>query len=151
MLRVFLQGLKNGFGTWEASASIMTGIIAKEIVVSTMGEVYALKTDEEKKEKGLSIVGDVKEIGTSFAGAWGKAAKNIFSTFGIASMSTDEDDKTNGIKAIIAKTFTPLSAYAFMVFVLLYMPCVVVIIAMRQEFGTWKWAGIAILYQSALA
>jgi ferrous iron transport protein B len=38
-----------------------------------------------------------------------------------------------------------------MAFVLLYMPCVVVAIAMRQEFGSWKWFGVAFAYQSALA
>jgi len=38
-----------------------------------------------------------------------------------------------------------------MVFVLLYMPCMVVAIAMRQEFGSWKWFGVAFLYQTVLA
>jgi ferrous iron transport protein B len=38
-----------------------------------------------------------------------------------------------------------------MAFVLLYMPCVVVAIAMRQEFGSWKWFGVAFAYQSVLA
>jgi len=38
-----------------------------------------------------------------------------------------------------------------MAFVLLYMPCVIVGIAMRQEFGTWKWAGLAFFYQTVLA
>jgi len=56
-----------------------------------------------------------------------------------------------GLKQVITKAFTPLSAYAFMVFVLLYMPCVVVAIAMRQEFGGWKWFGVAFAYQSVLA
>ena len=52
---------------------------------------------------------------------------------------------------MVRQDFTPLKAYAFMVFVLLYMPCVVVAIAMRQEFGSWKWFGVAFAYQSALA
>jgi ferrous iron transport protein B len=38
-----------------------------------------------------------------------------------------------------------------MAFVLLYMPCIVVIAAMRQEFGGWKWAGVAIVYSTLLA
>lgn len=46
---------------------------------------------------------------------------------------------------------TPLNANAFMVFVLLYMPCVVAAIAMRQEFGTWEWFGVAFAYQAVLA
>ena len=47
--------------------------------------------------------------------------------------------------------FTPIAAYAFIVFVLLYMPCVIASVAMVQEFGTWKWYGIAFAYQMALA
>jgi ferrous iron transport protein B len=38
-----------------------------------------------------------------------------------------------------------------MAFVLLYMPCVIVAIAMRQEFGRWKWFWIAFAYQTVLA
>ncbi|MBN1664304.1 MAG: ferrous iron transport protein B [Deltaproteobacteria bacterium] len=139
-----------GFGTWEAASSLITGVVAKEIVVSTMGEVYAPKACEEEQSEALTVGEDLKEIGVSFAGALGEAAKNVFSTFGIATISAGEED-TTGIKAAIARNFTPLSAYAFMVFVLLYVPCLIVLIAMRHEFGTWKWAGVAIAYQSILA
>ncbi len=55
------------------------------------------------------------------------------------------------LKGAVAKAFTPLTAVGFMIFVLLYMPCVVVAIAMRQEFGGWKWFGVAFAYQTVLA
>ncbi len=140
-----------GFGTWEASASLITGVIAKEIVVSTMAVVYAPQAQGEEEEAAPSFVEDLREIGVSFAGALREAATNVFSTFGIATISAEEEEGAEDLKTTIAQAFTPLSAYAFMVFVLLYMPCVIVLIAMRHEFGTWKWAGIAIAYQSALA
>jgi ferrous iron transport protein B len=38
-----------------------------------------------------------------------------------------------------------------MAFVLLYMPCMIVLAAMRQEFGTWTWVGVGFLYQTVLA
>jgi ferrous iron transport protein B len=38
-----------GFGTWEAASSLITGVIAKEIVVGTMGEIYAPKRKKRKK------------------------------------------------------------------------------------------------------
>jgi ferrous iron transport protein B len=66
-------------------------------------------------------------------------------------MSAEEEEGTTGLKTAIAKVFTPLSAYAFMAFVLLYLPCFIVLVAMRDEFGTWKWAGVTIIYQSVLA
>ncbi len=139
-----------GFGNWEAASSLITGLIAKEIVVGTMGEIYAVKAEEEKKETP-TLTEDLKEIVTSFVQASGDAVKNIFSTFGIASITAEEDEEQTGLKTVIQGAFTPLSAFAFMTFVLLYMPCFVVAIAMRQEFGTWKWFGIAFAYQMALA
>jgi len=140
-----------GFGTWEASASLITGVIAKEIVVSTMAVVYTPDAQGDKEEAVPSFGEDLRETGVSFADALREAATNVFSTFGIATLSTEEEEGAEGLRTIIAQAFTPLSAYAFMVFVLLYMPCVIVLIAMRHEFGTWKWAGIAIVYQSVLA
>ena len=139
-----------GFGDWEAASSLISGVIAKEIVVGTMGEIYVSKPEDGKKSSS-TFSEDLKEIGTSFVHAAKDSAANTFSTVGISSLTAQEDEKRVGLKAVIQKTFTPLSAYAFITFVLLYMPCVVVAIAMRQEFGTWKWFGIAFVYQMTLA
>ena len=146
-----------GFGNWEAASSLVSGLIAKEIVVGTMGEIYIQKTEDggQKTEKKPSFTDDLKEIGTSFASAAKDSAANIFSTFGIASLSSEESSEEAGektpLREVIKNKFTPLSAFAFITFVLLYMPCVVAAIAMRQEFGTWKWYGIAFAYQMVLA
>lgn len=143
-----------GFGNWEAASSLITGLVAKEIVVSTMGEIYVQKAEEEKAEKP-SFTDDLKEIGTSFIGALKDSIKNVFSTFGVASLSTKEEEEAQeesaSLKNALKIHFTPLSAYAFMAFVLLYVPCLVTIVAMKHEFGTWKWAGIAVAYLIVLA
>lgn len=143
-----------GFGNWEAASSLVSGLIAKEIVVGTMGEIYVQKAADEEKEQP-TLTDDLKEIGTSFAGAIKDSAANIFSSLGIASLtseeSAEEKEERSPLRDVIKNQFTPLSAYAFITFVLLYMPCVVVAIAMKQEFGTWKWFGIAFAYQMALA
>ena len=143
-----------GFGKWEAASSLVAGLIAKEIVVGTMGEIYVPKLEDKKDEKP-SLTEDLKEIGTSLVNAAKDSIANIFSTFGIASLSSEESpemkEERESLRNVIRKQFTPLTAYAFMSFVLLYMPCVVAAIALRQEFGTWKWYGIAFVYQMALA
>ncbi len=138
-----------GFGTWEAASSLVTGVIAKEIVVGTMGEIYAPKKEEKKETP--TLVEDLKEIGTSFGKAVKESVSNVVSTFGVSSLSTEEKAERSSLKTAIQGTFTPLTAYAFMIFVLLYMPCMVVAIAMRQEFGSWKWFGVAFVYQTTLA
>ncbi len=138
-----------GFGTWEAAASLITGVIAKEIVVGTMGEIYAPAREEKKAEP--TVVEDLKEMGAGFAKAVKESASNVFSSVGVSSLSAEEKEESSSLKAVMRETFTPLSAYAFMVFVLLYVPCMVVAAALRQEFGTWRWFGLAVLYQTALA
>jgi len=137
-----------GFGTWEAASSLITGVIAKEIVVGTMGEIYAPASGGEEKEEVVPTLGeDLKEIVVSF----GTAAKGaVTTTLGIQGVAEEEEDLTS-LKSAVRGAFTPLTSYAFMVFVLLYMPCVVVAIAMRQEFGGWKWFGVAFAYQTVLA
>jgi ferrous iron transport protein B len=143
-----------GFGKWEASSALIAGLIAKEIVVGTMGEIY-VKKGEEKKKETPAFVDDLKEVGTSFAKAARESLANVTSTVGITSISAEEDPgkaaERAPLKEVLKTQFTPLAAYAFIVFVLLYMPCVIASVAMVQEFGTWKWYGIAFAYQMALA
>ncbi len=50
----------------------------------------------------------------------------------------------------LQSTFTPLSAYAFLVFVLLYVPCMVAVATIKREIG-WKWAIFTVFYTTAVA
>ena len=50
-----------------------------------------------------------------------------------------------------AADFTPLSAFSFMVFVLLYTPCVAALSAIRREMASAKWTILAVVYQLAAA
>ncbi|HXX52961.1 MAG TPA: ferrous iron transport protein B [Thermodesulfovibrionales bacterium] len=142
-----------GFGNWAAASSLIAGVIAKETVVGTMGEIYVLKG--EKNEEAPSFKEDLKEVGTSFADAAKRSFLNAFSAIGIVSLSTEESTEKVAermpLRQALRSQFSPLAAYAFITFVLLYMPCVVVAIAMRQELGTWKWFAISFVYQMVLA
>jgi len=153
-----------GFGTWEASSSLVAGLIAKEVVVSTMAQIYVGEDEEEKKgalEEGASEAAqkeeakgffeDLKDTVMSFAVSIKNAFLNLFSGFGIQSLSTVEDEEQRPLQSKLEGIFTPLTAYTFMVFVLLYWTCVVVGIAMRQEFGSWKLYGQALLIHSVMA
>lgn len=85
-----------GFGNWQSSVAILTGLVAKESVVSTMEVVFA------------------------------------------------------GSHEVLPLFFNQLSAYAFMVFVLIYTPCIAVIATMKKEFGK-KMMYFSIFYQLVLA
>ena len=136
-----------GFGTWEAASSLITGVIAKEIVVGTMGEIYAPAAEETATDQQPSLGEDLKEIVVTFGGA----IKTAVSTVLYLPQEEEPEEEQSALKTALRGQFTPLSSFAFMAFVLLYMPCVVVGAAMRAEFGSWKWAGVAFAYSTVLA
>jgi ferrous iron transport protein B len=49
------------------------------------------------------------------------------------------------------KVFTPLVALSFMLFILIYFPCVAVVAAIKKESGKWKWAAFTVVYTTSLA
>src|SRR5450756_2608106 len=55
------------------------------------------------------------------------------------------------ISTELHKIFTPLTAYTFMAFTLLYTPCLATVAVIKKETGSWKWAAFAIAYSLALA
>ena len=140
-----------GFGTWEATSSLLTGIVAKEIIISTMGEVFTQQPAELTADQPVSVGEEVRGIVVSFMAACHDAVGNLFSTVGIASIATDEMKESKSLRDVIRSEFTPLSAYSFMVFTLLYMPCIVTGIAIKHEFGSWKLFMLATVYGMSLA
>lgn len=86
-----------GFGSWQSSVALLTGIVAKEVVVGTMGVLFG-----------------------------------------------------GNLKTILPNFFTPVSSYSFLVFVLLYTPCVSAVAAIRKEYGKNMMA-LSIVYQLVLA
>ena len=102
-----------GFGHWAAAASLTAGLVAKEIVVGTMGEIYVQQQDAKQKDVP-SFSDDLKEVGTSFAGAAKSSLSNVISTFGITSISAEGSaEKTaehNTLREVLKNQFTPLSA-----------------------------------------
>jgi ferrous iron transport protein B len=78
-----------GFGNWEAASSLVTGVIAKEIVVGTMGQIYVPEAESEPSEPPPSLAEDLRSIASSFAEAVRGAAANVFSTAGIASIGAE--------------------------------------------------------------
>jgi len=96
----------------------------------------------------------------------GTAAKEVVvSTMGVlygTSQSHEKDKKAN-LSAILQsekytegsrvgqKVFTPLAGISFLLFILIYMPCIAVVATVKKESGNWKWALFLITYTTALA
>jgi ferrous iron transport protein B len=99
---------------WKMGVSLLSGVAAKEIVVSTMAVLY--QADEEDSSNTNLI----------------KQIKN--------------DRYSDG-----SSVFTPLTAISFLIFTLVYFPCIAVIAAIRKESASWKWALFTIFYTTGLA
>ncbi len=97
---------------WKISVSLLSGMAAKEIVISTMGVLY----------------------------------------------TGDSEDKQSLQERLIAEThpdgspvFTPLVVAGFLLFVLIYFPCIATIVAIKEESHSWKWALFSLFYSTGLA
>ena len=103
---------------WKMGVSILTGLAAKEIVVSTMGVLY--QADAQADESSETLKQKLKEQKHNSGTLKGQAV------------------------------FTPLASIAFLLFILIYFPCVAVIAAIRKE-ANWGWAIFTMVYTTALA
>jgi len=63
----------------------------------------------------------------------------------------DTEKYTRLRKQMLEDGITPLTAYCFLLFVLLYFPCIATIAAIKSETGSWKWALFTAVYTTALA
>lgn len=153
-----------GFGNWQASGSLITGFVAKEVVIGTMSQIYVGEAEETSEESIPTFTEDLTGIGTSFVEASVLTAQEIVNIVprtvniipGINMAEADflgaagEEEDTTALESALTQVFTPLAAVAFTVFVLLYTPCMVTVAAMRHEFGT-RFMFYQIIYTFVIA
>ncbi|HIP70714.1 MAG TPA: ferrous iron transporter B, partial [Anaerolineae bacterium] len=144
-----------GFGSWQSAGALMSGFVAKEVVVSTMAQVYGVDEAETAVEP-TTFLEDVWFIAASFVQATIDSLKMIPSIFGLNLFPETADEPTD-LMAAIKNGFEEtsgghgaLAALSFMVFVLIYTPCMVAIAAEKQEFGA-KWMWVSVIGQFILA
>jgi ferrous iron transport protein B len=139
-----------GFGNWETGGALVTGFIAKEIVVSTMSQIYLGDAEAEPVEP-TTFGEDLAGIGTGFAEAAVNSGKILLSILpGVNLMDEEAEGEDTALSIALRERFTPLSALALLVFVLLYVPCAATLGAIKHEFGV-SWAVTSAVYQTAVA
>ena len=65
--------------------------------------------------------------------------------------SEDSEKYTHLRQAMLREGITPIAAYAYLIFILLYFPCIATIVAIKNETGSWHWAMFAASYTTAVA
>lgn len=153
-----------GFGTWEASGALISGFVAKEVVIGTMNVVYGASAEEEDTSVPPPTFGE--DMGF-IAGSLGETliltgqeivnivprTVNLIPLVNMPEASFiegGEEDDTSALEATLTQAFTPLAALAFLVFVLLYTPCMTATAAMRHEFN-WRWTLTQMIYATSIA
>ena len=147
-----------GFDSWEASGALLTGFVAKEVVVSTLSQVYSgAESGAVDAEDTPTFFEDVGEVISSFAVATFDTLKSIPLIVGINLLGEEVEEQPTALMAQIHQGFTEtsnghgvLAGLAFMIFVLIYTPCMTAIAAETQELGM-KWTWVSIIGQLALA
>lgn len=97
---------------WKMDVGLLTGIAAKELVVSTLGVMYS---EGAKVSEGRDMSEDTQ------------------------------------LQSALVNDVTPAAALSFMVFILLYFPCVATFVAIKNETGKWRWAVACCAYTMAVA
>ena len=115
---------------WKLDMGLLAGVGAKEIVASTLGVLYS-NNDSFSDDNDFNDEGGKYEI--------------------LHRQITAEVARENGIIYKEAEPIATLTAYCFLLFVLLYFPCVATIAAIKGETGSWRWALFAAGYTTALA
>jgi len=113
----FIQPVMAPLGfDWKMSISLLAGLPAKEIIVSTMGVLYQTG-DEDTVNLQRKLQNEVHVEG-----------------------------KNKG-----EMVFTTPTALAFLIFILVYFPCIGVVATIKNESGSWKWAAFSVIYTTGLA
>lgn len=98
---------------WKMTIALVSGTVAKETVVSTLGVLYSGNADADEVALSERIKEPNPQTGTP--------------------------------------DFTPLVAFCFLVFVLLYVPCIAAVTAIVKETGSWKYGVFTLCYNTFVA
>ncbi len=133
---------------WKMDIGILSGIGAKELIVSTLGIMYS--EDEATEEIAGNDTGNGTDtvVSDSSGENIGKAHTEAVGTENTAEADTEN---TSRLQKALQKHTTPAAALAYMVFILLYLPCFATFAAIRNEAGGWKWAFLSAAMTLALA
>ncbi len=136
-----------GFGEWQATVAIIYGFLAKEVVVSTFGILYGVGED------GGGDATDSGETSSNEAAQTEQVSNETLAEGSSADAANNEESpgEDPGFVAMMQELFTPLSAYAYMVFILLYIPCMATLATIRRETNSWKWPAFAAVYTFVVA
>lgn len=148
---------------WPATVGIVTGILAKEVVVGTLDSLYSNMAAEQsgtsEQETEYDLLGGLGEALATIPVNLGDALDNISDPLGLSILddthsqtlaAETQEVSTDTFGAMVSRFDGKIGAFAYLLFILLYFPCVAAFGAMIREVGK-TWAIVGALWATGLA
>ena len=142
---------------WPATVGLFTGLFAKEVIVGTIDSLYLSQIDKVKEEESFDLKAKLGEALQTIPDNFSNALSSWSDPLGVAVDVSDtkaiaEDQAiSQNIFAVIRQSFDgTLGAFSYLLFILLYSPCVSALGATHKETGT-KWTLFSIAWTTFLA
>jgi len=132
---------------WQATVGLFTGAMAKEVVVGTLNTLYTAENIQEEEFNPADFhLGD--ELCSAVDDTW-QSLKDTFSLSVLANpieASKGDGEMGTGAMGVMSEKFGSASAaYSYLIFVLLYIPCISVMGAIARE-SSRGWMGFSVLW-----
>jgi len=142
---------------WPATVGIITGIFAKEAVVGTLDALYSQLDETEETEEELDFWGGIVEAFQTIPDGFKGLGESAADPMGL-SVETSDMEAVEEELEVDSSTFSEMSsrfdgknnAFAYLLFILIYAPCVAVIATIYRE-TNFKWMTFSVLYLTILA
>jgi len=142
---------------WPATVGLFTGMFAKEAIVGTLDALYTPEGGAENagapdllaagREAIGSIGSELKALGGALTDPLGISIGDVSD---LAVVAADQEVDTSTLTNMAALFASPFAAFCYLVFVLLYAPCVAVLGAINKEAG-WRWMLLVFSWCTGLA
>ncbi len=130
---------------WPATVGLLTGVLAKEVVVGTLNAFYI---EEARSTEPVNVSKELTAAWQSIPANWSKL-RTAFRQPLLSSMKEQKVD--SGVSAILVARFGGANAaFAYLLFVLLYMPCVSVVATIARELDG-AWAMFSVVWTTGIA
>lgn len=140
-----------GEDNWPATVGLFTGLFAKEVVVGTLDTLYSPHDDEDPGQGMPDFAGDIKDALTSVAEQLSGLAGTFTDPLGIRSAQDDAAGDLPGSYTAMQQLFpSAWGAFCYLVFILLYAPCVATIGVMHREAGN-MWLVFSVVWSLLLS
>ncbi|WP_281271883.1 ferrous iron transport protein B [Leucothrix pacifica] len=138
---------------WPATVGILSGLLAKEVVVGTLDALYSsldkAPEDNAQTDTAPSMLEGLQQAFATVPDNLKGLSDTLLDPLGIASISDDQDVEKSTFTAMQHRFDGAVGAFAYLLFILMYFPCVAATAAMHREIGT-KWTLLGVAWSTGL-